>query len=48
MEILTLAIKTILACCAVNIYALSVMYTHGTGRVLLIIAGVLYIIGLMI
>lgn len=41
-------IKTVLACCAVNIYALSVMYTHGAGRVLLIIAGVLYIIGLCI
>ena len=48
MEKVSLAIKTILACCAVNIYALSVMYTHGAGRVLLIIAGVLYIIGLCI
>ena len=48
MKTASLMIKTVLACCAVNIYALSVMYTHGAGRVLLIIAGVLYIIGLCI
>ena len=43
MEILSLLTKMILAFCAVNIYAVSLMYLHGAMKVLAVIVGILFV-----
>ncbi len=43
MKLLSLLIKTILAFCAVNIYAISLIYLHGAMKALAIIAGIIFI-----
>ena len=44
MEILSLIIKTILTFCGVNIYAISLMYLHGAGKILAVIAGIVFVL----
>ena len=43
MKQLSFLTKTVLAFCAVNIYALSLMYLHGAVKVLAIIAGIVFV-----